>query len=82
MRPFVTFCHSGAVRREARGQTRHAAHLGVATESVDFALEPPEVERLTADCRDGDAAAALLAMEDVQLLEEVEARAGGRLHRV
>jgi hypothetical protein len=59
-----------------------STYSSIASKSRHFALELPHVERLVANGRDRDSAAALLSVEEVELLEEVETGAGGSFHRV
>jgi hypothetical protein len=60
----------------------NTAHRLVPSEIADLALEFPHVDRLAANVGDGDPAAALLSMEEVELLQEVETGASGSFERI
>jgi hypothetical protein len=54
----------------------------VAAKPVYFAPQTPEIDGLVIDDWNGDARTALLAMIEVELLQEIDIRSRGGLHRV
>lgn len=82
---FVTYTWSpGQYKQQVTPSFRGALctyHL-VASKIPDLALEFPHIDRLAANVGNGDSAATLLTMEEVELLQKVETGARGRLERV
>ena len=74
--------HTASTHADNVNAEPNTAHRLVTSQIADLALKFPHVDWLAANVGDGDPATALLSMEEIELLQEIETGASGSFERV